>query len=190
MLVKSPEAKRLHVLEACAPVFGAHGYSRTTMGDLARAAGMSRPALYLVFPRKEQLFSSLLREAAGSPSFGRGYAHLVEWLLWACALWTGERGQSAAPAEGACSQSEKYSEYMLIESLLREGIEARLPVDDLGVSAADVARLIATSMRGLTEIPLEKAERQRLLKMQVRSIALASGWFGPSFAAPAVSLLS
>ena len=140
---------------------------------------MSRPALYLVFPRKEQLFSTLLREAAESMRFedgGRGYEQLVRWLLWACDLWTGRHGEPAAPEASACSTSEKYSEYILIEGLLREGIAARLPLDDAGVAATDVARLIATCMRGLSEIPLGEVERRRLLALQVDSIAHAAGW--------------
>lgn len=178
MHVKSADAKRLHVLTASALVFGANGYARTTMGDLAKAAGMSRPALYLVFPRKEQLFSTLLRQAAETrgPPAGRDYDQLVAWMVWACALWTGRHDELATDQAGACSQSEKYSEYMLIEGLLREGIEARLPLGDSGASAADVSRLIATCMRGLSEIPLAESERRRLLALQVESIARAAGW--------------
>ena len=53
--------KRSRVLEAAESVFLRHGYRRTTMGDLAEAAGMSRPALYLVFCRKEEVFEAVLR---------------------------------------------------------------------------------------------------------------------------------
>ena len=189
MHVKSPDAKRLHVLTASALVFGANGYSRTTMGDLAKAAGMSRPALYLVFPRKEQLFSTLLREAADSPGrtlpadgSGRGYEQLTQWLMWACALWTGRNNELSSGQADICSQSEKYSEYILIEGLLREGIQARLPLDDSGAPACDVARLIATCMRGLSEIPMGESERRRLLALQVGSIARGAGWSASSAA--------
>ena len=47
------------VLDAALGVFSAYGYRRTTMADLARAAGMSRPALYLLFANKEALFRAL-----------------------------------------------------------------------------------------------------------------------------------
>jgi AcrR family transcriptional regulator len=43
---------------AAADVFLRYGYARTTMGDIAKAAGMSRPALYLLFPGKEQAFEA------------------------------------------------------------------------------------------------------------------------------------
>lgn len=53
--------KRARVVEAAESVFLRYGYRRTTMGDLAAAAGMSRPALYLVFCRKEEVFEAVLR---------------------------------------------------------------------------------------------------------------------------------
>ena len=176
------------MLTACAEVFRLNGYSRTTMGDLAQAAGMSRPALYLVFPRKEQLFSTLLREAseAGSPIDGElgpglsagSYDALIAWLVWACGLWTGRDRRPVSAVAELCSPHGKYSEHLLIETLLCEGVCERLPLGDRGARAADVARLIATCMRGLSEIPLDEAERRRLLALQVESVAKAAGWMG------------
>lgn len=45
-------------MAAAGEVFLRYGYARTTMGDIAKAAGMSRPALYLLFPGKEQVFAA------------------------------------------------------------------------------------------------------------------------------------
>lgn len=56
--------KQARVLEAAESVFLRYGYRRTTMGDLAAAAGMSRPALYLVFCSKEEVFEAVLRAFA------------------------------------------------------------------------------------------------------------------------------
>jgi AcrR family transcriptional regulator len=38
-----------------------YGYKRITMGDIAEAAGISRPALYLLFNKKEDVFRSVVR---------------------------------------------------------------------------------------------------------------------------------
>lgn len=54
------EAKRSAVFEAAAVVFAQYGFRRTTMNDLAEAAGISRPALYLMFENKEHLFVDLV----------------------------------------------------------------------------------------------------------------------------------
>ena len=58
------------VLTAARDVFMRYGFKRATMSDLADAAQMSRPALYLIFSSKEavlrsvvaQIFNELLRE--------------------------------------------------------------------------------------------------------------------------------
>ena len=52
-------AKRVTVYEAAATVFAQYGFRRTTMNDVAQAAGISRPALYLLFDNKEHLFHEL-----------------------------------------------------------------------------------------------------------------------------------
>jgi AcrR family transcriptional regulator len=44
------------ILDAALPVFVRHGFRKTSMADIARAAGMSRAALYLSFGSKEELF--------------------------------------------------------------------------------------------------------------------------------------
>ncbi len=56
------EQRRDHVIKSATAVFLRYGYARTSMGDLAGAAHLSRPALYQVFPGKEELFSEVIRE--------------------------------------------------------------------------------------------------------------------------------
>ena len=48
--------KRATVLAAALATFMAYGYKRTTMDDIARAAGLSRPALYLLYRNKADVF--------------------------------------------------------------------------------------------------------------------------------------
>lgn len=52
-------AKQGALFDAAAAVFAQYGFKRTTMNDIAEAAGMSRPALYLLFTNKEHLFREL-----------------------------------------------------------------------------------------------------------------------------------
>jgi AcrR family transcriptional regulator len=53
--------KASRVLEAAKTVFLRYGYKRTTMGDIAEVAGISRPALYLLFCNKERIFEAVLK---------------------------------------------------------------------------------------------------------------------------------
>ncbi|MGL5012107.1 MAG: helix-turn-helix domain-containing protein [Paracoccaceae bacterium] len=47
------------ILDAAFGVFAQYGYRRTVMEDIARAAGMSRTALYLHWRNKDDLFRAL-----------------------------------------------------------------------------------------------------------------------------------
>ena len=57
--IERHRAKREAVYEAAATVFAQYGFRPTTMNDIAQAAGISRPALYLMFDNKENLFQGL-----------------------------------------------------------------------------------------------------------------------------------
>lgn len=59
------EQKRLAVFDAAYEVFSTYGFRRTAMNDIAEAAGMSRPALYLLFRNKEHLFRELAAHVQG-----------------------------------------------------------------------------------------------------------------------------
>ncbi|MEG0880867.1 MAG: TetR family transcriptional regulator [Janthinobacterium sp.] len=48
--------KTQRILDAALPVFCRYGYRKTSMLDIAQAAGMSRAALYLHFKNKEDVF--------------------------------------------------------------------------------------------------------------------------------------
>lgn len=53
------QAKKDAVYDAASVVFAQYGFRRTTMNDIAKSAGISRPALYLMFENKEDLFQGL-----------------------------------------------------------------------------------------------------------------------------------
>lgn len=53
------DPKRARVLDGAMRVFLSYGFARTTMDDIARAAEMSRPALYLLFRNKTDIFRAI-----------------------------------------------------------------------------------------------------------------------------------
>jgi AcrR family transcriptional regulator len=84
--------KKLRVINAAKGVFLKYGYRRVTMNDLAEAASMSRPALYLVFPKKEDVFCGVVRELARgiSEEVNRGLGSIkapIEKLKFVCEVW-------------------------------------------------------------------------------------------------------
>jgi AcrR family transcriptional regulator len=58
----SEDARRARILEGATRVFLAYGFQRTTMDDIARAAEVSRPALYLQFRNKTDIYRALAKE--------------------------------------------------------------------------------------------------------------------------------
>jgi len=55
--------RRQHVLDAALLIFARYGYRKTSMEDVARAADISRPGLYLYFPSKQDLFRAAVTYA-------------------------------------------------------------------------------------------------------------------------------
>lgn len=62
------DPRRAEILEAATAVFLRYGFKKTSMDEVARAAGMSRPGLYLHFPGKLELFTATVD-------------HLIEGML-------------------------------------------------------------------------------------------------------------
>jgi AcrR family transcriptional regulator len=55
------DPKRDAVLTSAVEVFGRYGFQKTSMEAVAKAAGISRPGLYLLFPNKEQLYRATMQ---------------------------------------------------------------------------------------------------------------------------------
>jgi AcrR family transcriptional regulator len=56
------QEKRAQILKGAREVFLARGFDAASMGDIARAAGVSKGTLYVYFENKERLFSTLVEE--------------------------------------------------------------------------------------------------------------------------------
>ena len=54
-------AKRRQVLDGARQVFLAHGFDAASMGEIAKAAGVSKGTLYVYFESKEELFAELVK---------------------------------------------------------------------------------------------------------------------------------
>ncbi|MBV7335163.1 TetR/AcrR family transcriptional regulator [Chloroflexi bacterium TSY] len=54
------EERKQRILDAAAELFIHYGYDKTTVSDVARAAGVSKGAIYLHFKSKDELFEGLL----------------------------------------------------------------------------------------------------------------------------------
>ncbi|NUW32632.1 TetR/AcrR family transcriptional regulator [Nonomuraea sp. SMC257] len=64
-MTDAADAKREQVVTAALEVFGRYGFRRTSMDLIARAARMSRPAVYLHFSSKDDVFRAVAQRFAG-----------------------------------------------------------------------------------------------------------------------------
>jgi TetR/AcrR family transcriptional regulator len=60
---RSAQQRRRLILQSAQAVFAANNYARVGTADLAKAAGISEPALYRYFPSKKELFIATIKDS-------------------------------------------------------------------------------------------------------------------------------
>ena len=163
--------KESRILAAAKTVFLRHGFRRVTMQDIADEAGISRPALYLKYSNKEQVFLAVVSDVATKNlEFIRGdlWAHptMESKLHFAFEVWTVDPFRMMIESPNAkdlidCTHGfareimEKLSaefEAILVE-ILSPAVKA--PVASLAgdeeLLAPEIAHLLATSIHGFKE---------------------------------------
>ena len=179
--------KKLRIINAAKGVFLKYGYRRVTMNDLAEAAGMSRPALYLVFPKKEDVFCGVVRELARgiSEEVKRGLESIktpIEKLKFVCEVWmvrSFDWVNESPEAREVFESSHEFAGEAVNESLavferdLASVIEL-FPKGTLpkGISHSHAAHLIAGSIMGIKKTCRTSDELRReihaLIGMMIR----------------------
>ena len=61
--MKTMTDKTHMIVRAATNMFARYGYAKTTMGDIATAAGVARQTLYNAFPGKEEILRAAVRQA-------------------------------------------------------------------------------------------------------------------------------
>ena len=72
------EARPDEVLDAALALFAAQGFAHTTVEAVARAAGLSKAAVYLYFPSKKALLAGLVRRAV-APVAEMALGHIADY---------------------------------------------------------------------------------------------------------------
>jgi AcrR family transcriptional regulator len=179
--------KEEQVVRAAFDVFIRYGYKRVTMADLAEAAQMSRPALYLVFPSKEKIFIEVVRQmtaenlekirSAISPlqTVDEKLAHAFE--IWCVGPYELMRTSPDA-ADLYVSVKEFAAEVIKksaldFEALLVEILEPAVGKKSKStLSAPELARLMRTSLKGFN-MSADNATELRQLLADMRKLVLA-----------------
>ena len=168
------------MLQAATDTFLRYGFARTTMGDIAERAGISRPALYLVFPNKEAVFAAVIHRM-NDDQLGKIQAAfselptLREKVLFACETW-GAHGLDLVAAHPDARDlfslafvpvQQMYAKFQaVIAALLTDSAVA----SSFGATPEELARILAFAMRGFRETVVGKRDMRRLIELQVSLI--------------------
>lgn len=171
------------VVEAAADQFLRHGFTRTTIGDVAHAAGISRPALYLLFSGKEALFEAAVRELnrlrmAEIEAALETCETLEEQLFTGCSLWlvgVFDLKRSTPDARDMDDLAfpvvvEAYGRLQAVISRLLADSGLKLPAP-----AADLARGLVFAMRGFGATARDRDDMLAMIRLQVELCCRALG---------------
>nr|WP_246563227.1 TetR/AcrR family transcriptional regulator [Bradyrhizobium liaoningense] len=185
-IVSRPRAAKEELaVEAATKVFSRYGYARTTMGDIAEQAGISRPALYLLFPDKDAVFAAAIRrmdeqkhreiQAAVARLDG-----LHAKLLHACKSW-GSHGFDLIEAHPDSADlfdlrfpavRKVYDNFQaVVADLIREQVRSASITEE----PEALARCLVFGMRGLRETARNGKDMRRLIAVQVTMLVRSIG---------------
>ena len=161
------ESRLCAVLDAAVAVFARFGYRKTSMDDVARAAGVSRQGLYLSFANKEELFRRAVEHSLSSQlacaitALSRAEDSLERRLIAACKEWSGRfvgsLGADAADlmcastslAGATLAEYEWQFETALVNAIAATPVANRCAT--AGLNIADFARALHATARGLKQ---------------------------------------
>jgi AcrR family transcriptional regulator len=181
----SKREKEALAVKCAEEVFTRYGYARTTMGDIAAASGMSRPALYLLFSDKDAVFSKVIEEMDRRTldkirSALRDIEPLREKLLHACTTW-GLHGVELAAAHPDAADlfdlrfvavRQVYGRFQeLLVAILGDAVTK----SDLGVTTEEFATTLTYGMRGLRYASSSVDDMKRMIEVHVGAYARALG---------------
>lgn len=173
------------MLESATAAFTRYGFGRTTMSDIAAGAGMSRPALYLLFPDKEAIFTRVIEAMDDAKhvelaALLAGPSGMADRLLAACLSW-GLHGVELAEAHPDAVDlfdlrfPAVRAVYARFEALVAELIADAVAVSGLEARPDELARTLTFGMRGLRAGSKDLADMRRLVTVQVRAFTQAIG---------------
>ncbi|NOQ27549.1 MAG: TetR family transcriptional regulator [Bacteroidales bacterium] len=63
-IIKKQKTAKLKIVNIAADIFSTFGFKKTTMDDIARAAGIGKSSIYYYFKSKEEIFEAVVRNEA------------------------------------------------------------------------------------------------------------------------------
>lgn len=198
MKKEKAEQRKVHILQAAARLISRYGFDKTTMDDIAHAAGVSKGALYLVWPSKDDLLDALInfelqqllldfQSRLQADPQGGNVAVLYRHMLLAlkenalvCALYT--RDQRILGDFVQRQSGQRYAQRLLLSD------EAVRQMQSAGLLRADIRAEVLTYLFSLIAVgfmhvgELLPAENQPPLEETAAALTavIESGFAGPN----------
>ena len=176
-------AKRQRVADAALNVFQRYGFARTTMADIADAAGISRPALYLLFPNKEEIFAAAVRSANDRNLHAiranvASQAGLEQQLTFVCQAWVGGGYDQVRRFPDAKDLTDLplppvQEAYAAFQELLAGLMADAVAATRWEVTATELARLLVVAMRGFKGEAKDRQDLDRMIALEVSAVVAA-----------------
>lgn len=166
--------RRTMVVSAARDVFLRYGYGRTTMGDIAQAAGLTRPTLYLSFRDKESIFHAVIRAMVADriDEIRLGVAErdtLQDKLSFACETWVLGAYELVRDYPDAQDLFDLKvlpvrESYEAFDALIAEIVRQPLLESDLTISEAVFAAMISSAIKGFKDMAQDNATLCELVR--------------------------
>lgn len=193
----SADPRRARILVGATKVFLAYGFQRTTMDDIARAAEISRPALYVLFRNKTDIYRALAAEfleqtvALTRSVLARQELPLAERFQEATSCFMGlldeiegaPHGQELVDMQGSLAGDIIAAGREELVGIFREAIEADLrargnELGDIGLTPAGLAEMLLDAIDGMKMRRPGRETQRELHGQYVRAICVLVGGCG------------
>lgn len=175
-------ARQAELLLAAAGVFMRYGFRKTSMDDVAAAAGLSRQALYLRFASKDELFGAALEHVlATSLTNARAVLRddsleLPERIVAAFASLHGLHLGDAVAAQHMAELTEAAAKIMgpqalhTLDAFVDDVARTLASVAATRSSASDLAVTIDAASRGIKHSARDRADYEKQMARVVRVV--------------------
>jgi AcrR family transcriptional regulator len=173
------DGKKSRILAAARSVFLNYGYKRVNMNDIAEAAGVSRPALYVLFKNKEEIFiaaylhwvdetiaqveAAMAQTASPKDKIARAFE------IWAVGPFEMTRASLAAQELVDCnfafakaSREQGYATFEATIAPVVANLSQTLPAES-HIAADRVAHLLVSAVRGFKQTAATPDDMRRLI---------------------------